>query len=184
VASNGLSYGGGDGYPAIESALYEVRGICFAPNGGYFVCTHAGGQVWYIDTEGILHLVIDGNDQHAHSGDGLPITTAGKKISEPRAVTLAPNGDLLITESDYGFIRRVRRSVRIVACSVDSSEALRLTWSSVPGREYTIEHAAPPDQGQWQVVAQAAGSEGGIMTTSLIPSETLGNSGRLRIQMQ
>jgi len=28
-------------------------------------------------------------------------------VSEVRAVTVAPNGDILITENDYGFIRRV-----------------------------------------------------------------------------
>ena len=50
----------------------------------------------------------DRND-NTHAGDGLPLTTPGDKISEPRAVVLGPNRDLIVTENDRGFVRHVPR---------------------------------------------------------------------------
>ncbi|OHB77049.1 MAG: hypothetical protein A2W31_02065 [Planctomycetes bacterium RBG_16_64_10] len=111
IAGNGTTAGGGAGQSALATGLNEVRGIFFTPDGGYLLATHDGGQVWYVDPDDLIHLLIDGDNDDAHAGDGLPLTAPGKKISEPRAVTLAPNGDLLVTESDFGFVRLVPRLI-------------------------------------------------------------------------
>ena len=109
IAGNGGTVGGGDGLAATLTGLNEVRGICFAPDGAYYLATHKGGQVWYVDDGGIIHLMIDGDTNHTHAGDGLPLgVPPAKRISEPRAVTLAPNGDLLVTENDFGYVRVVQ----------------------------------------------------------------------------
>ena len=61
VAGNGTTTGGGHGMPALSSGLDQVRGIFFHPQGGYFLATHKGGQIWYVDDGGILHLFVDGD---------------------------------------------------------------------------------------------------------------------------
>ncbi|WP_028114588.1 hypothetical protein [Ferrimonas kyonanensis] len=109
VAGNGRINGGGDGFKATQTGLYQVRGIWFHPNGGYFLATHKGGQVWFVDPSGFIHLFVDGGRDHQHGGDGRPFNQPGEKISEPRAISLDNLGNLLITESDYGFIRVVTR---------------------------------------------------------------------------
>jgi len=112
IAGNGTITGGGNNEPALSSALEEPRAVWFLPEdigGGYLVGTHEGNQVWYVDPAGILHLFLDGGDGHAHSGDGQYFRTPGQKVSEVRAITMAPNGDIIITENDYGYIRRVTR---------------------------------------------------------------------------
>lgn len=96
------------GARALESGLHQVRGLWFHPEGGALVATHKGGKVWYIDDAGVLHLVLDGDtDRDTHGGDSERFDTPGKKISEPRAVTMTPSGALLVTENDRGFIRLV-----------------------------------------------------------------------------
>jgi sugar lactone lactonase YvrE len=107
VAGNGTRTGGGNGELATETGLAEVRGIWFHPEGGYFLATHDGGQIWYVDTDGVIHLFMDGDSDHSHSGDGERYDTPGKKISEPRAITMDGQGRLLITENDHGYVRRV-----------------------------------------------------------------------------
>lgn len=112
IAGNGTTSGGGDGALALDSGLDEPRAIGFLPEevgGGYLIGTHEGNQVWYVDPLGVLHLFLDGGDGHAHSGDGQHFRTPGEKVSEVRAVTVAPNGDVLVTENDYGYVRRVLR---------------------------------------------------------------------------
>ena len=108
IAGNGDDSGGNSGDDALDVGLEEVRGVAFNPDGTYFLATHDGGQIWFVDLEDKIHLVIDGDSRRStHGGDGELITTPGKKLSEIRAVTIAPNKDLLITEHDAGYIRRV-----------------------------------------------------------------------------
>ncbi|WP_394147259.1 hypothetical protein [Shewanella atlantica] len=108
VAGTGKRTGCGDGCLATETALNQVRGIWFHPNGGYFLATHKGGQIWFVDPDGIIHLFVDGGKNDQHSGDRRAYNAPGKKISEPRAISLDSKGNLLITESDYGYIRMVK----------------------------------------------------------------------------
>ena len=91
------------------TGLDEVRGIFFHPEGGYLLATHHGGQVWFVDDNQTIHLLIDGDNRNStHAGDGLPLSTPGKKVSEVRQVTLSPAGDLIVTEHDGGYIRVAR----------------------------------------------------------------------------
>jgi len=150
LAGNGQTTGGGDGQKALETALHGVRGIYFAPNGGYYLATHEGGQVWYVDTNGYIHLLIDGDDDHTHAGDGEDISTPGRKISEPRAVALAPNGDLIVTENDYGYVRVVEKVLTVLDIGVDGAEGFAVTWSSVPGMNYRIEFKDHLSETIWQ----------------------------------
>ena len=114
IAGNGTTTGGGNGQDATATGLNEVRGVFFDTTGGYYVGTHRDSDVWYVDTDGIIHMLIAGyRDDDTHAGDGFPLTTPGLKISEPRSVTLAPDRDLLITENDRGFVRHVSRALNV-----------------------------------------------------------------------
>lgn len=98
-----------DSYENIGHRLPNRRFDATIANSGLSIsrATHDGGQVWFVNDNDIIHLLIDGDIQHTHAGDGLPLTSPGKKISEPRAVNRSPDGDLLITESDFGYVRIV-----------------------------------------------------------------------------
>ena len=133
IAGNGTTTGGGDGHTALSTGLDEVRAIAFAPNGAYFLGTHDGSQVWYVDTAGIVHLVLDGaKPSSTHGGDGEPVTSPGLKVSEVRALSIGPNGDLLITENDNGYVRVVNQVIRLCALDGKPSTGVTLTWTSTP----------------------------------------------------
>ena len=108
IAGNGLTSGGGDGELALETGLFGVRGVWFFPDGGYVLATHQGSQIWYVDRSARIHLFLDGADNE-HSGDGEHYQTPGKKVSECRAVTVDTQGNVIITESDRGYVRVVKR---------------------------------------------------------------------------
>ena len=73
-----------------------------------FTATDAGSQVWYVDTSGYIHLFLNGN-AISHSGDGSwfydPSTP---KVSKVRQITMDYDGNLIITEHDAGYIRKVQ----------------------------------------------------------------------------
>lgn len=163
VAGNGELSGGGDGFPATETFLDQVRGIAFTPDGGYFLCTHKGADIWYVDTAGIIHLFIKGRgtgNRNAANGRRPPILTPDA-LSEPRSVALAPNGDLLIATNDTGYIRRVRSAVRPpppdwLAVDIPRHGSHSLSWQADRGRPYLVERALHSPEAGWEVLAVVA----------------------------
>ena len=134
------------GQLAIKSFIEGPRGIAFLPNGAYFLCAHQGGDIWFVDTAGILHRYIQGSgkgDGYAIVGDQHPPLVGKNFMSEPRSVTLAPNGDLLVTCNDSGFVFRVR-NVEAPSIAQDlriryDAGAVELEWIGTIGRGYRIE---------------------------------------------
>lgn len=159
VAGSGVStIPGGDGELATATFLDQVRGISFLPNGAYFLVTHEGGDVWYVDTFGYIHLFIQGKgSKDAHKAEGataFPIV-GDDYISEPRSVVVAPNGGLLIVCNDSGYVRRVSRNAAPAPPSVQdatftNATTWRIRWPSVVGRTYLVERNLNL-QGAWEV---------------------------------
>ncbi len=99
-----------DGRLAVNSYIDGPRGIAFRPDGSYFLCAHKDGNVWFVDTTGILHLYLRGKgskDSYTLGNGFHPPLTAADYFAQPRAVTLAPNGDLLVVCNDSGYVFRV-----------------------------------------------------------------------------
>lgn len=115
IAGNGTqvnSPGGGDGGSALLTGLSFPRSVWFIPNGGYFIGEHSpGNRIWYVDPAGIIHRWVNGSDaNHFRVGDGqwFYANPATPKVSRVRCVNTDPFGNLIITESNYGYVRRIR----------------------------------------------------------------------------
>ena len=81
------------------------------PTGGYLLELHDGAQLWYIDTANITHLLVNGlgGNVFEQAGDGQffynPTQTL---IGEGRSVTMDYKGNIVMCESDYGFVRQIK----------------------------------------------------------------------------
>ena len=123
IAGNGLASGGGNGFQATETGLDGVRGIWFMEDQSYLLATHEGSQIWYVDPSGIINLLLDGRDgDEYHSGDGEHFQYPGYKISEARGVSVDYEGNIIITENDLGFIRKIAKRQ---TTSISTKENLR-----------------------------------------------------------
>ena len=108
IAGNGTTSGGGDGKPATATGLAQVRAIWFLPTGAFFVGTDSGARLWYVDTAGMIHLFLNGTAANAHAGDGTWFYQPTEPRTGPiRAITADAAGNLLITEHDAGYVRRI-----------------------------------------------------------------------------
>ena len=111
IAGNGTTSGGGDGAAALQTGLYGPRGVWPVPTGGYLLLLHDGAQLWYVDGSNTMHLLINGlgGNGFVHGGDGQYFFAPDQNnIGEGRSVAMDAAGNIIICESDYGFIRRVR----------------------------------------------------------------------------
>ena len=112
IAGNGTQAGGGDGFPALETGLILPRSVWFIPNGGFFIGEHdPGNRIWYVDPAGIIHRWMNGssaNNFRAGDGQWFNENPNQAKLSRVRCVNTDPLGNLIITESNYGYIRRIR----------------------------------------------------------------------------
>jgi hypothetical protein len=109
IAGNGTTSGGGDGFPALQTGLDGPRGVWPVPTGGYLFLLHDGSQLWYMDTGNTMRLLMNGASGVTHGGDGEYFYDPSVlKISEGRSVTMDYAGNILLCESDYGYIRRIR----------------------------------------------------------------------------
>ena len=112
IAGNGTTTGGGEGFPALQTGLVLPRSICFIPNGGYFITEHdPGNRVWYVDPAGIIHRWLNGssaNNFRVGDGQWFYANSNTAKVSRVRAVNADPYGNLIITESNFGYVRRIQ----------------------------------------------------------------------------
>jgi len=110
IAGNGSTSGGGNGQLALETGFYGPRGVWAVPTGGYLLLLHDGAKLWFIDANGFAYLVMSGlgGNNFVHGGDGLHFyAPESLNIGEGRSVCLDSQGNIIICESDYGFVRRV-----------------------------------------------------------------------------
>ena len=150
-AGTGYSSGGGDGFPALGTGLNQVRGIAFFRNGSCLVCTHKGGDLWFIDTQSppIIHQLVHGaGKKDYYSGDGTPppVIGSGSNIwSQPRAVTITPAGSILITANDSGLVREFKTTAPPSAPGLLqghlSGNTWELEWTSTPDISYLVQRS-------------------------------------------
>lgn len=155
-----------NGMPANQVGMREVRGIAFHPLGGYFLASHAGGDVWYVDTAGAAWMFIQGNGSDAHEPNPFPVpATSRNMLAEIRSVSVSLSGDLLIACNDAGYIRKVTNVLPRPAAPQWEEAAYvpgagkRLRWQSEPGQWYLLEHSTTMN-GDWSLLTQgeAAGA--------------------------
>ncbi len=111
IAGNGTQSGGGEGFPALQTGLILPRSVWFIPNGGFFIAEHdPGNRIWYVDPAGIIHRWMNGNSaNNFRVGDGqwFYANPGLAKVSRVRNVNTDFSGNLIIVESNYGYVRRI-----------------------------------------------------------------------------
>lgn len=110
IAGTGSPSGPNQG-PALQVSLNEPRTICFVPNGGYFIGEHQGNRIFYVDPAGFARIWLSGDAAATgRRGDGQWFynNPSSPKVTKVRSVTMDRHGNLIIMESNYGYVRRIR----------------------------------------------------------------------------
>ncbi len=157
IAGNGSGAKQGDGGPATNAGLDEVRGIAFLPHGGYFLASKGDGDIWYVDTNAIAHEFIQ--------GDGSSTSLPYDEICEPRGVSVTPWGDLIITENDNAVVRVARRKLALCGADRAPPSGFSMTWYSAPSADYSLQFSDSLTETNWQERVEMSGTPSNIVTT-------------------
>jgi hypothetical protein len=116
IAGNGNQGVAVEGALAVNTPLALPRSVWFLPNNGFFITEHdagngLGNRIWYVDPAGIIHRWMNGSSaNNVRVGDGQWFyeNPNQAKVSRVRALNADPFGNLIITESNFGYVRRIR----------------------------------------------------------------------------
>jgi trimeric autotransporter adhesin len=96
----------GDGGPASAATLHWPHGVAVDPAGaGLFIADSANHRIRRVDLASGVITTVAGGPIAGWAGDGGPATAA--QLQDPKAVWVAPSGDLYIADSGNERIRRV-----------------------------------------------------------------------------
>ena len=158
------------GQLAIHSFIDQPRGIAFRADGSYFICAHMNGNIWFVDTAGVLHQYLRGKgsgDSYALPGGQHPPLTSQDYFAQPRALTLAPNGNLIVACNDSGWLFQVTHTSTPplpsdCRLSVQGANGARLSWSGVFGYGYRVERSLDLMPESWQAIGAVGGNPAGV----------------------
>lgn len=96
----------GDDRPANQATLKTPIGVSAADNGDVYIADSENNRVRLVGIDGIIHTIAGtGTAEGQGVGDGLPATEATLRL--PRDIATAPDGSLLVSDTNHYLIRRV-----------------------------------------------------------------------------
>src|SRR5579872_2071169 len=109
-----------DGAPLQGTPLSGPRAIAFDRHGNLYLALREGNAVYRIDVRAgrIYHFA--GTGEKGYSGNGGPALQA--KLSGPKGISCAPNGDVYIADTESHTIRRIDPKTGIIITVVGTGE--------------------------------------------------------------
>lgn len=105
VAGTGVAGFGGDGGPASKAQLRQPHSIAFDPEGRLLICDIGNHRVRRVDLAAGTIETWAGTGERGKTPDGAPI--AGTPLNGPRALTVAPDGQLYLVLREGNAVYRI-----------------------------------------------------------------------------
>src|SRR3954469_7046820 len=103
-AGTGQAEHGGDGAPAREARIFGARAVKLGPDGAVYILERQGSSLRAVDPQTGAIATIAGTGARGFGGDGGAALAA--IFDAPKEMALAPDGDILIVDTENHAIRR------------------------------------------------------------------------------
>lgn len=116
VVGNGTRDYSGDGGPAIKASLAFPMGLAVDRDGNLFIADARNHRIRRVDAKTGIITTVAGQGIRGLGGDNGPALSA--LMSYPTSVAVDEGGDVFITDSENGGIRRVEKKTGIISSVV------------------------------------------------------------------
>ncbi|HEY3238593.1 MAG TPA: hypothetical protein VGL92_03430, partial [Acidimicrobiia bacterium] len=108
IAGNGIAGYGGDGGPATQASIWRPHGVAVDNQGHVFIADSPNHRIRRVDLATGIITTVAGTGQSGYSGDNGPATAA--RLDRPRFLIVAPDGSLIIADTEGRRVRKVSPS--------------------------------------------------------------------------
>jgi DNA-binding beta-propeller fold protein YncE len=112
-AGTGKAEHSGDGGPPTQAGIFGARAVKLGPDGAVYILERQGSSLRAVDPQTGAIATIAGTGARGFGGDGGAALAA--IFDAPKEMALAPDGDILIVDTENHAIRRFDRRSGIVA---------------------------------------------------------------------
>jgi sugar lactone lactonase YvrE len=113
IAGTGQHRWSGDGGRASAAALNEPAALAVDDRGNLYIADQSNNRVRKVDLNSGLITTVAGTGETGYTGDGMPAAEAG--ISGPSGLAIGPEGELYVSDTFSGRIRRVDPATGLVS---------------------------------------------------------------------
>jgi GT2 family glycosyltransferase/streptogramin lyase len=169
IAGDGSAGFDGDGGQAVRAALASPSALAVAPNGDLFIADTGNHRIRVLSARTGIISTIAGGGSGDLDNDGVLATRM--RLERPAGVAVARNGDVYISDTGHGVIRRIDARTGTVSTVAGR---FRSAGAADPGQALTAPAGialAPTDSGVLLYVAdegdgtvRIVGTDGGIET--------------------
>jgi DNA-binding beta-propeller fold protein YncE len=111
-AGTGDAKHSGDGGPATAAGIHGARAVKIAADGTVYILERQGSTLRTVDPRSGTITTLAGTGARGYGGDGGPAKDA--VFDAPKELALAPDGDILIVDTENHAIRRIYTATGIV----------------------------------------------------------------------
>ncbi len=105
IAGNGTAGFSGDNGPATSASIWRPHGVAVDNKGHVFIADSPNHRIRRVDLASGIITTVAGNGQSGYAGDGGPAVLA--RLDRPRFLIVAPDGSLIIADTDGRRVRKV-----------------------------------------------------------------------------
>ncbi len=130
--------------PRRDARFCEPTDITCHPDGGFIICESFGNALFRLEADGMVSMFA-GNS-------GEPQTPSANSLSNPSAAVCDPQGNVFVSDTFNQQVRLIIEKFGMGIEMVNGTRQLKITWDSLPGRDYQLQILG--DQG-WGNAPQA-----------------------------
>ncbi len=127
--------------PRLDARFCEPTDITCHPDGGFIVCESFGNALFRLKTDGMVSMFA-GNAE----------TPSANTLSNPSSAVCDPQGNVFVSDTFNQQVRLIIEKFGMDIEMVGGTRQLRISWDSLPGRDYQLQLLG--DQG-WGNSSQA-----------------------------
>ncbi len=114
--------------PRLAARFCEPTDITAHPDGGFIICESFGNALFRLNSDGMVSMFAGGGE-----------APGANSLSAPSAAVCDPQGNVFVSDTFNQQVRLIIEKFGMEVALVNGTRQLKITWDSLPGRDYQLQ---------------------------------------------